>query len=403
MPLELGETVIAPVFSVDGFILEPVNWNNRCESLKEFGPQLYWLSQKQLNKTDEIKELRQKCSGHFPKMFEAMLDLSDKHKKNKSELKDFLSQRGLPVEDVLLRFDQKRLLQKEFVFENFLVAMRELPKEMSAHDYVKSAKLLGPLENSPEMFWGLWTEIALALRAKNDAWVRNKIKSLLLRGPLQLIFETPSLYNELFRQQVIELVLQLGRSLADKKLLTLLIWYLGEFFDEAELKPVISEFGIKSSLSEIRLLSRMELYGKEYLWPWFLILFSRAGNIEVMDSLKKVSSPERWSQKAGFPRELLLYYFPTDENERQIVFKQLQQLARSSRPYDQYVILTLLENKTIKDGLQKIDKRFGRAPFQLKREFFRKTLARGIAIEFCIYNLALLGDREVDSLWWLVL
>ena len=75
----------------------------------------------------------------------------------------------------------------------------------------------------------------------------------------------------------------------------------------------------------------------------------------------------------------------------------------STNQNDRFLALELLARPSIKREMKKLDNKFLRPIFILKRQFYLDILNKNIATDFAIFNLISLGDIRESYLWWLIL
>ncbi|MCY4523269.1 MAG: hypothetical protein OXB84_00880, partial [Halobacteriovoraceae bacterium] len=175
------------------------------------------------------------------------------------------------------------------------------------------------------------------------------------------------------------------------------------FFSEHDYSTIGKKIQAGWSLTKIRKIVKSHHYGRKYPALWYLILQKRGYGGKHAKFMVE-SSTERDIEKGGVSNLWIYNHrFPTDPSLKAAIFKQMEKAVFSKDDYDHYLLLQLLKNEKIHLELKKKYKKFKGPLFKLKRKFYLKLLKRGDMTHFALYQLAKLGDKDLDFLWWVVL
>lgn len=235
------------------------------------------------------------------------------------------------------------------------------------------------------------------LSVTNWGAARRMIVELINLDPKRVIFELDYIKDE---KKIIEDLLFLINSFKDsikeKMTFKLLLNYLGLFDYNDQFLDLKKDMDANWSLADIRITSQDSSLGKKYIGLWFYLLKEKSFMLEVEKFLLK-----NLKEKTIFNDSLwlFLYYFPAEGPYRDLIFKKVADKMKFNSLYDEYLLFELMESRSpIRNYVVKLNTNLARPLFNIKRDFYRKQLKQNQLIEFSLYNLYMLGERNVELL-----
>lgn len=168
-------------------------------------------------------------------------------------------------------------------------------------------------------------------------------------------------------------------------------------------RRINSTYGSEWSLTELRKIIGTYRLGRSFPDFWYMEMLNRTSDAEIFNFMDKSLSSRGIQQLPYESMWIFSYYLPTDDTRRKLIADKLLRMWRSKNDYHRYIVVNMLSNEAIKRLLIEKEHSFKRALFQIERDFFHKTLQSGTAVDFSLYHLIRLGDKDDRSLWWMVL
>ena len=382
---------------------EPHSLDN-CSQIKDYFTKMAVLM---ASPDSEWYKWRRKCIDYESSVFTAMLNTPRIFKKQ-SQLRLFLSKRGIKgrqLENIIhiYRIKKKKILKKD---ASFLLSriMSSINKESIRKE---SMALLDEIKEFPEGLMKKFLSTLLALHGGNEYWAGQLIREILMTPYEAVVFEKPVISRHTdykkFKKVFFDALVYMEKSLSDKRPARLLASYMNEFFKEEEFLPVKKKINANWSLIEMRERYRSYLYGKRFPFLWYSILNRRAYGTEGERFLEENLSKRSIQRHGGDGLWIYTRWMPSNEKLRKVVFDEIEKIITSKRDIDRYFLLNLMDNEVIGKQLVQKHKELQRPLFSLKREYYRSLLKKNHLIHFSLYELAKLGDRREELLWWIVL
>lgn len=284
------------------------------------------------------------------------------------------------------------------------VAKKDRPGEI----YLSSREMLSKSDGASSLLIRELIKLGVASVRGNVGWLRNIIVRIIKMLPNEIIFRAQSAnfrdmnqVKDLSKSVIVLLEKMRGKLTGDAY--KILVHQLDSIIGSAESKKGVYSSGATWSLAQFRDKITSGRYEPEFIGFWIQELISRTAAREVRTLLKKVMTKKYIEAMPISNIWLLHYYYPLDGDLRNILSNKILKAYNSEDYYLQYLAISLLENGIIKKEMMAKDEEFKRALFQIKRDFYHRTLSSGIAIHFSLHNLMLLGDKDHRHLWWLVL
>jgi hypothetical protein len=348
----------------------------------------------------------EKCGWLLDKEFSLILNLPGFVMKNTKELKKVLKEQKYNYKKIekIISFLEKRKEKKINNFFEFLKQTEGITKEKGLLKIKKIDLMLKEAKRFSLAWNRKFASLAVALNLDNKALIYQLADELIIFNPLQLLWEENNRSIEAITPENIKLVQKIlvkfkefddegvrTRMLADK-----VFSMLGEKFRDYK-----REFSADWSLQEVREFSKHNRWGSKYFTFWFSKLFNRASDIEVRDFINKRIGQDLIQKAKDDQLWIFSLYLPNKDELREQIYKRFESLWRSNIPYKQHMVILALSNESFKRGLIEKVQEFKRPLFQTKRTFYKSCLERGTSVNFCLYNLVLLGDKDDHNLWWL--
>lgn len=256
--------------------------------------------------------------------------------------------------------------------------------------------------------WGVWKsffDYINASKMKNSAWAQKSLATVLRMEPFAFVFGFNRLWldgdsmHEVHYKKIKELLSYIKNKIDDQNLLRVFESKISYFKDEE-----LDEYSEYSwSLDNIRSFIKERHPLTSYMGYWQQAMEARVSRTELFQYFDQTMNAVYLMSFNLADLWLFHHYFPNDEGRRDMIKKEFFKLAKTDNKYLQWRLIELTENSTIKKWLSEVNISYSRPLFLQKRYFFKELLNSGQASEFAIYNLMLLGDRNLDYMWWLCL
>lgn len=348
------------------------------------------------------------------KDFLALLNLSDRDLSSQVDFEKYLTEAGVDKKNRLMALNvyknkRQRKSQISVVRKFIELTNLELPKTMTPKKYQELYSYLRfveklDVENPIKHF----IELAVALRTDNKQWVRKVSKKIINSSALQyaIFFEPRNMKGKLYLQfidGIFDTLNILKNDFKDPMLLKMLVTRTLFFIPTKHKKKFNDEFSGNWSLNELREIVSTRKYGQDAIGLWFNVLENRTTATEVN---KFLDDTLRKSALKKLPREefwILRYFYPGGER-REVLEKRIALFVKDKRSIiDPLILNEILVKEPIQKKLEKIDSRYGRALFKVRREIYQEVLQSGYPSQFALYNLFLLGEKDPELFWWFVL
>jgi len=301
------------------------------------------------------------------------------------------------------QFSQKKKVraEKTLVIENLKLILEGKNLDTS----FKRSKMLKAVKRIKSRFWQRIIEFPIALEANNKVWLSRLKKSLCQESPYYHDVRGWDFSTEevlLVRDYFLNILKQYSDKYGEDEELKILAEKLSLYGKSNEFKTIRSRFDSDWSLSEIRENFKNPYLRNKYFDFWFLVLMNRTSDMELDQRIRESLSQKVLTKALDSQFWVFEYFFPADSDLRAIIYKRFDSQWRGRDRIHRFQVLRSLSRSAIKKGLAKRNPEFNRAIFQIKRQYFSELLLSGEATHFAFYQLAKLGDRDSDNLWWLM-
>lgn len=371
------------------------------------------LINKQTDKFKEWEKYINKCFHKLDKNFLAMLNISKDVLESEQELNKFLKAQGLNWTErkeilKIYKFSQKRKKQNNLILNALNNLEKDIPKDNEAKAHRAVQRIYSDSKRIKSLLFKNLMGIQSAVVVKNKIWAMSLAKELINMGPHRLFFELQDLNltdekKKSIEKKILSILKNTQELLGDSLLGKMLPARLERVEDRFGEKVFIAELSAEWSLTEIRAILPSRTFGKRFSGFWFWELLNRTSDAEVNAFLDKSLTIRELKKMPLESFWIFRHFVPADDVRREVIFKKLMKINKRSDPYLQYLLVSLLENNIIKRGMIKRNQKFNRALFKIERDLYRELLSKGEAINFALYNLILLGDKDDRNLWWLAL
>lgn len=372
------------------------------------------LLSKNQDRTDVNDDFINKCFLSMDKDFLILLNLSQEDLSSRKNFEKYLIQAGAKTKlraKALNIYSLKRQHKsQEELLEVFVeISSIDEIKEQGALRYKKLYSYVKAVENVSEANpMRNFIELAIALRTKNDEWVRRASQKILSTSSLQFatFLDPRKISKKLFIQYIdglFDTFKYMKENFKDPMLLRMLATKMSMFLPMKYKTRFILDFDANWSLSELREVVISREYGQSAIGLWFNVLENRTTETEVNHFLNNVL--ERRALKK-FPKEefwILKYFYPGDYR-RSVLESRLALFVKNKKSvHEDFIMSEILESEAIQKSLSKTDPKLGRALFKVKRDIYKSALKSGHPSQFALYNLFLLGEKDPELFWWFVL
>jgi hypothetical protein len=263
------------------------------------------------------------------------------------------------------------------------------------------------VKSERDVHWRRALSLFLSMNSNNKTWVRKNLKELLGTGPYRSIFGQQFNVSEKLKNEwheVFEKSVERMRELLGEELTPLIfVDRIAFWHQDKKSSEWVSQFGADWSLTELREILKNPRVGHEHIDYWYFKLVNRTSDFEVKSILAKVLSAELIGHFKDEQLWLFQHFFPRSDDLREIIIGRLVKMWNGGDVYQRFIVLQCMKNSVVRNELGKKSKELARAYFQVEREYYREVLNAGKIVDFSLYNLVRLGDREEKNLWWLVL
>ena len=383
---------------------------NDCKRIKDYLIKLAILISKE-NK--EWNNYGKKCSPTAGRIFRTMMH-SFPHLHNKDDLYKYLKGSFLKnrqIESIITIYKKKKSKKKNrlpLLFNTMISSIAD--KKNKAAIYKENIHYYQELEKEPDGLMKIIISTIIAIRGNNMVWAKEQIKTLLSQHPQKFIFSPGNIEfgNEhnfkRFKDNLLKGLLYIEKNLPDKELTKLLFSYMQIFLKEQEYTSVRIKIRPKWSLAQIREMVKSHHYGKKYPVLWYFVLNKRTYGTEDIQFLTEFLTEKNIKREGASYLWIYDHYLPTKAALRKAAFEQIEKVAQTKNDYNHYILLKLLEkHEAIHQRLKRKHKEYRGPLFKLKRKYYQELLSKGDMIHFSLYQLAKLGDKDQNFLWWIIL
>lgn len=406
--------------SFKGFNFSRFTLNNNIECGKpdDFDFKFWIFLSKKLKIKNDWEKIVKKCAHNMDGQFLATLYYMDRNENNKIQLKEALSLYLIDSKDKKQIFElEKKIGLKKSINEiiplfNTIIKDLKNKKKMEKFDEDQSQlffferEQIKSMANFEQGFFKNLIEALIYSKINNHAKAKTKISQILKIDLMELVFElnfsSQNQYKETYKNILIA-VEMLSPKFKEDTEFKLLLNYLSLVEKNADIQKLINDFDANWSLNEVRNLSKSYRYGRNYLGFWFKVLNKRSFRIEVNEYLKKMLDEDSVKRHGDDILWIFKHFLPPDDKIRDGIYEGIYQKSKEKMIYSRFLILDLMEQNTIRKNLSKKIPLLKRPIFNLKRTFYLDLLGRGIAIDFSLYQLYLLGERNQEIFWKAIL
>lgn len=349
------------------------------------------------------------------KDFLVLLNISTQNLENKDSFRRYLREAGankrLMAKALQIYSAKKKFKGQEKLIEKFieLSAYRSMDKKMTAQKYKDLYSYLRFVENiSPQSPLRLLVELGVALKTNNHEWVGKLSKKLINSSTYQFaVYIEPRTFDQKLYLQFVNALFDtletMKKTHPDQMLSRMLSTKLNFYLPQKEKKRFNSEFNGNWSLNELREIVSTRKYGQAAIGLWFNILENRTTEAEVISFLNRVMKRGALTRLPYEEFWILKYFYPGDERRKTLDNRLTQFVKKESSIHQGLILSQILEKEAIQKTLGKVNPKYNKALFKLKRDIFRDVLESGNPSQFALYNLFLLGEKDPELFWWFVL
>jgi hypothetical protein len=259
------------------------------------------------------------------------------------------------------------------------------------------------LEQSLSLHNDIFSQIALSflyIQMDNHALANRTLSSLLDKELFELTFEIfiPANTRKEFLEGFLKLLQKIDTKIKNKKLWDTFLVYLYHSADQEIQDKILDTLDVVTSPIKIRNMSQSLNYGYPYPGVWFPLLKKKFGIILAEKYLETSTFYADLKESKLSLMWILNDYFPSNKEHRKLIWNAFQKLQASKKLYYQDMTYRLLDNESLRIYLMQNDNRFKRPMFVEKRKHFMNLLKRGLARDYALYNLILLGDYNPNYL-----
>lgn len=265
------------------------------------------------------------------------------------------------------------------------------------------------LEKISEIDVSLWRNFLsfyIAIKGKNMPWALKLKRELSKVSPYVnyvrgISFEEK---EEIIVRDFILKVLEDYEDFSDDETgAKILAQNLSELGGSLDFKLIKTRINADWSLAEIRENFKNPRLQFEYFDFWFQLLRNRSSEVEVKKRIRSILSEELILSARAGQFWIFEYFFPGEESLRDALAKRFIEIWKREGILGRFTTVRAVQNDNLKKFLSERNENFKRADFQLQRELYKDILNSGYSTHFALYQLSLLGNKDVEDLWWLMI
>jgi len=429
--LEVDGIKFHPFVDFRGFQLKPLTSTppEECSKLDSFGVKMHFILQGKML-SEEWKKFRDKCSfkiaGEIGALVEyrAGLDgpgldgpgldgpgLDGKvEEKPKVAFKDFITPYKLGKKKLARVLSIYKIVEKQTGEKSYPEIFLKISSEK--FDEKKSKKLdalrryLNSVNDSDNVY-AVLSRLFIALEWGNHSWAKREIKNLIHLNPLRYIYSIQLRGDE---KKINQLKISLNNLVKKafevekiKQEVRLLVANFSLFMEGDDIKQLVDDLEANWSLADLRRLSREGRRGREYFEFWYSSLKGRTTQNEILSYFQRSLNPDVIREMSPHSLWVFSEYLPNDKNERAEIIERGIKLGKTDDTYFRFVVFGLTTQEPLKKAISPKISWMKGATFNIKRSLHSNSLNNGEAINYSIYNLLKMGDKNEEFLWWLAL
>lgn len=364
-------------------VLITVRSGNR-ENIKDF-----------LANCSQMLSLQMKAMMYFPFLGEV------------EEVGEYLKKNGVALKERLRiqsSFGQKKIVRQT---KQELMAMIDLWQKENALDSPEERqRWLTKVKRIKHPYYRDLLNFVLAIKAKNRPWAVSLKRKIIKSSPYWNMVRGLKLSGE-EQNKIRDFILfsmELYKTFNDDyeglKMLAEKVTQTGHTND---FKTIRSRIGADWSLTDLRGQFKNPLLKTEYFDFWYMMMMNRTSDAELREKFRQALSLRSLKKAQEGQLWVFEFFFPPQKKYREVILNKLTAMWSSRDLSNRYTVLRCLDSSKIKTSLSQRNEAFKRASFQLKRELFSDILSTGFSTEGALYELFLLGDKNEENLWWLML
>ena len=388
--------------------LQVKNYPARCEDVTDYEVQLLLIWQLANTPGDSsLMGFIDKCQGFFSQKLKMMLALAKTT--DLAMIRDVMKSKHFDKVDVselnkiLKKLEEREKRQssvKQFVeIVSLLQEKKNIPKQ-------ETRQLLRMKLRNGNLYDRL-VEILVFFQQGNKGRGNQLISEMIKEDPLRYfisldVFHYSTKDN---REKVYEKlhwsINYLVNSIDDQLLKEVFLFFWKDLIEEEDYIQLTDQIDADWPVLRLQKVIQSPNYGLDFFNIWIRVFHEKVSPIEFDKLLVSIVNTKRLRDYGRNSFWIYRLYYPPEEELRKEVEIQLVKQMKINQIYENYVLLTLAKNKTIKKVLGKYSDVYKKPFFKISREFFKENLEKGVSLDLSSYQLLKLGDKSESILWWL--
>lgn len=377
-----------------------------CSGLDLFGVKMFLVIEGR-NLNEEWKKFKDKCSFKITGEVGALIEYGNNEEKNFLE---FINPYKLTKKRKNRILEIHQLVQKNSGVvsypETFLSLVEEKFEGKKSQKLDKLKSYSDKVKDSENVF-AVLSRLYISLSWGNHSWAKREIKNLIHLTPIRYIYSIQLKGDEKKINQLkiaLNTVIKKAYEVEEiKQEVRLLVSNFSLFMEGDDVKQLVSDLEANWSLADLRRLSRGGRRGREYFDFWYSSLKGRTTKNEILSYFQRSLNPDIIKEMSPHALWVFSEYLPNDKDERSEIINRGIKLGKSTDPYTRFIVFNLSSQEPLKMALAPEISWMKGATFNVKRMLHSDSLDRGQAINYSIYNLLKMGDKNEEFLWWLAL
>lgn len=391
----------------NGVSFEKVEFQDltNCNALDDYLFKIGVLISLRSGKREQLKDFFASCSQKLDNQLKVMMYFP--FLGENADVATYLKKNGLPLKTRLKiqsAFRQKKFIRQTKQEVLRLVDIFQNKEELKSPE--KRQIQLAAVKSLTHVFFKNLFSLHLAINAKNQPWSIKLKRELskfspywnLIRG---FSFSTEELLK--IRDYLLLVMNDYQETFEDQEGIKILAEKFTQMGHTQEFRTIRSRSGADWSLSQLRERFKNPLLKSEFFDFWYMVMMNRTSDAELRQKFRQAIHKRSLQQARPGQLWVFQYFFPPDDELRKIILDKLLSFWRSPVQINRYTVLRTLEFNKVKQAMSARDAYFKKANFQIKREFFTELLNSGYSTENALYELFLLGDKNEENLWWLII
>ncbi len=236
---------------------------------------------------------------------------------------------------------------------------------------------------------------------KNYGWSNRVVENILKTNTFELaINPVRTVENETEFVDLLEVLLteyqKATRRIIQTQMMANMFYQFGH---SNNYKVLVNRFNSLWPLQEVREIIKKTMFANKFFDFWYIHLLNRTSDNNLRTLMRTMLSHDILIKAEVSQFWLFKHYYPGDPKLREVITQKLMRTWESKNSEGQLLVLSVMENSILKRDMAKLDNYFDKPLFQIKRDYYKKSLKNKKLSEFAVYQLTNLGDTKMENIW----